>query len=157
MKLSKNFSLRELTRSETAIRNGIDNIPDHNGVSKLTQLAQQLLQPIRDHFGKPVKVSSGYRSKALEKIICNKSYKFYLAQGSAAVEKWLSRKGHVQCEAADIEIQGVDNKDLYNWIVENMEFDRVFLEYYEEGIPDSGWVHVSYNSLKNKNIHSHIG
>ena len=126
MKLSKNFTLSELTKSQTAVRKNIKNEPSTAHVENLIHLAETVLQPIRDHFGKPVVISSGYRSPELCEAI-----------GSS------SKSQHARGEAADFEIHGVDNKELATWISKNTEFDQLILEFYNEGDPNSGWVHCS--------------
>ena len=132
MKLSANFSVSELTRSQTATRKGIDNSPNDEQLANLRALCENVLQPIRDHFGKPVRISSGLRVPELNTAI----------GGSTTSD-------HCKGMAADIEIPGVDNKELAEWIGENLEFRQLILEYYD-GTPDSGWVHVSYNHDDNK-------
>ena len=126
MKLSENFSLAEMTKSQTATRKGIDNKPSTEHVENLIHLAETVLQPVREHFGKPVAISSGYRSPALCEAI-----------GSS------SKSQHAKGEAADFEIPGVDNMQLATWISKNTIFDQLILEYYEPGDPNSGWVHLS--------------
>ena len=126
MKLSNNFSLSELTKSQTATRKGIDNEPGTAEIENLIHLAESVLQPVREHFGKPVMISSGYRSPELCEAI-----------GSS------SKSQHAKGEAADFEIHGVDNKELATWISKNTEFDQLILEFYDEGDPNSGWVHCS--------------
>ena len=126
MKLSENFSLAEMTKSQTATRKGIDNKPSTEHVENLIHLAETVLQPVREHFGKPVAISSGYRSPALCEAI-----------GSS------SKSQHAKGEAADFEIPGVDNMQLATWINKNTNFDQLILEYYEPGDPNSGWVHCS--------------
>ena len=126
MQLSNNFSLAELTKSQTATRKGIDNTPSDTHIQNLIHLAESVLQPVREHFGKPVMISSGYRSPALCEAI-----------GSS------TKSQHARGEAADFEIAGVDNKELATWISKNTEFDQLILEFYNEGDPNSGWVHCS--------------
>ena len=130
MQLSNNFTLAELTKSQTAIRKGIHNKPDTDAVENLIHLAETILQPMREHFGKPVMISSGYRSPALCEAI-----------GSSA------KSQHAKGEAADFEIHGVDNKELATWIKENCKYDQLILEFYEEGDPNSGWVHCSISKI----------
>ena len=132
MKLSANFSVSELTRSQTATRKGIDNSPNDEQLENLKDLCENVLQPIRDHFGKPVRISSGLRVPELNTAI----------GGSAT-------SGHCKGMAADIEIPGVDNRELAEWIGETLEFRQLILEFYD-GTPDSGWVHVSYDKNDNK-------
>ena len=133
MKLSKNFSLKEMTKSQTALRRGIDNEPGDEEEANLQQLCEQVLQKVRDHFGKPVTVNSGYRSPELNKAI----------GGSTTSD-------HCKGMAADIEIPGISNYELADWIKENCEFRQLILEFYTPGVPDSGWVHVSYNYEENE-------
>jgi hypothetical protein len=128
MKLSKNFSLEELTKSEAGIRKNIKNVPTAEHLNNLQLLAEKVLQPIRDRWGLPVIINSGYRSPALNKLI----------GGSPNSQ-------HCKGQAADIEILGIDNKELATWIGLNIKFDQLILEFYNfYGDPNSGWVHVSY-------------
>ena len=134
MKLSDNFSLNELTKSQTAERKGIDNTPGPNHQENLKSLCEMILQPVRDHFGQVVSVSSGYRSPEL----C-------VAIGSS------TQSQHAKGEAADFEIFGVSNKELADWINENLDYDQLILEYWKESDPNSGWVHCSYSEGNNRN------
>ena len=133
MKLSANFNLSELTKSQTAERKGISNNPSPGQLDNLKELCMNVLQPIRSNFDKPVIVSSGYRSAEL----C-------IAIGSSIDSQ------HTEGKAADIEVPGVDNKELAEWIRHNLEYDQLILEFYKDGEPDSGWVHVSYNGDNNR-------
>ena len=126
MNLSRNFSLQELIKSDTAVRKGIDNNPNADQIEKLKLLCENILQPVRDHFGR-VKVTSGYRSVEL----C-------MAIGSSANSQ------HAKAEAADFECIGVDNAELSDWIKNNLDYDQLILEYYTPGEPNSGWIHCSY-------------
>ena len=128
MKLSNNFSLNELTKSQTAERKGIDNTPSAEHQENLKSLCTHVLQPVRDHFGQVVSVSSGYRSPEL----CT-------AIGSKITSQ------HAKGEAADFEIFGVSNKELADWIHYNLNNDQLILEYWKESDPNSGWVHCSYS------------
>jgi zinc D-Ala-D-Ala carboxypeptidase len=125
MQLSKNFTLAELTRSQTATRRGIPNEPDAKVLANLARLTTRCLQPIRDHYRKAVMVSSGYRSPALNAAI----------GGS-------STSAHMRGDAADIEIAGVSNYDLALWCSRKLIFDQIILEFYTPGQLDSGWVHI---------------
>jgi len=127
-KLSANFSLHELTKSEIALRLNLDNTPGEAEIESLRLLCEKVLQPVRDHFGKGVKVNSGYRSP----------------ESNAAV-KGSKTSDHCFGRAADIEIPGVANADLAQWIMDNLDYTQLILEFYTPGIPDSGWVHVSFN------------
>jgi hypothetical protein len=137
MNLSPNFSLHELTKSETALRLDIDNTPGEAETESLRLLCEKVLQPVRDHFGKGVKVNSGFRSSATNQA----------TGGSKSSD-------HVKGQAADIEIPGVANVDLAQWIMDNLDYTQLILEFYTPGIPDSGWVHVSYdpNNLKKQEL-----
>jgi zinc D-Ala-D-Ala carboxypeptidase len=133
MKLSANFQLSELVKSQTAERKGIPNNPSPAHIDNLKALCVNVLQPIRSHFEAPVMISSGYRSPEL----C-------IAIGSKITSQ------HATGNAADLEVPGIDNKVLATWIKENLEYDQLILEFYRDGEPDSGWVHVSWNSEKNR-------
>ena len=126
MNLTRNFSLLELTKSDTAIRKGIDNNPNADQIEKLKALCENILQPVRDHFGR-VKITSGFRSVEL----C-------LAINSSANSQ------HARAEAADFECPGVDNAELADWIHKNLPYDQLILEFYTPGEPNSGWIHCSY-------------
>ena len=127
MKLSKNFSLKELTRSQTAMRLGIDNNPNQEQLVNLTALSCMVLQKIREGHGR-VNVNSALRVLDLNRAI-----------GSGDTSQ------HIQGKAADIECPSIDNLELAKWIRDNItSYDQLILEFYEPGIPDSGWIHVSY-------------
>ena len=126
--LTANFSLHELTKSETALRMGFDNAPDAEATENLRLLCEKVLQPVRDHYGKGVKVNSGFRSPESNAAV----------GGSKTSDHCLGR-------AADIEIPGVPNAELAQWIMDNLDYTQLILEFYTPGIPDSGWVHVSYD------------
>jgi len=126
--LTQNFSLAELVKSETALRKGLDNTPTPEVITNLQKLADNVLQPVRNHYGKSVKINSGYRAPEVNASV----------GGSKTSD-------HCKGQAADIEITGVANGDLAQWIVDNLKFTQVILEFYTKGVPDSGWVHVSYD------------
>lgn len=128
MKLSKNFSLQELTKSSSAIRLGLDNTPGDDEINNLRTLCEEVLQPVRDYYGMPVVINSGYRSPQVNAAI----------GGSRTSE-------HCKGMAADIEIPGIPNADLATWIKEHLRFRQLILEFYTPGVPDSGWVHVSFD------------
>ena len=133
MKLSRNFSLQELTKSETAIRKGIDNTPDDKVISNLTTLCDMVLQKVRNCHG-AVTITSGYRSPELNKAI----------GGSTTSD-------HCKGCAADFEVPGMDNKELARWIIDNLTFKQLILEFYTEGEPNSGGVHCSFEEGENNN------
>jgi zinc D-Ala-D-Ala carboxypeptidase len=127
MRLSENFSLWELTKSQTAERKGIDNTPGEEEIKNLRALCQNILQPVRVNYKAPIMPSSGYRS-----------YDLNIAIGSSP------RSQHTKGEAVDFEVPWVDNRLVALWIQNNLLFDQLILEYYKENDPNSGWVHVSY-------------
>ena len=133
MKLSENFTLDELTKSQEAIRLGIPNEPNEEHIINLMLLCKNILQPVRDHFKIPVSISSGYRSAALCEAI-----------GSS------SGSQHTKGQAADFELFGIHNKDVSDWIVKNLDYDQCILEFWIPNDPNSGWIHCSYSAAKNR-------
>ena len=129
MQLSKNLSLAEVTRSETAKRRGVSNMPTEAHIANFKLLAEKVFQPIREHFGVPIHISSGYRSAALNKAI-----------GGAASSQ------HCSGEAIDIDMDGtsITNAQIFNYIKDNLNFDQMIWEFGTDTNPD--WVHVSYES-----------
>ena len=115
MLLSANFSLMEATKSQTALRKGIDNTPDAEQIACLKLVATHILQPVRDFFRTPFAPSSWYRSIALCEAI-----------GSSA------RSQHARGQAVDFEVPGVSNLNLAYWIDENLDYDQLILEYWME-------------------------
>ena len=134
MKLSKNFTLAEMTKSQTASRMGLDNNPSEDEQENLRLLCERVLQPVRDHFNKVLTISSGFRNIVLSQKI-----------GSSA------KSQHCAGEAADFEIFGVPNNEVSDWIKENLMFDQLILEFWEPGQPNAGWIHVSYKKEINSN------
>ena len=136
MKISKNLNLAEVTRSETAKRRKIDNAPTDEHIENLKILAANIFQPMRDHFGKPIYISSGYRSEALNKAI----------KGSKTSQ-------HCKGEAIDIDNDnannGVTNRDIFEFIRDNLKFDQLINEFPVKGNPS--WVHVSYSKTQQRN------
>ena len=126
MNLTRNFTLQELIKSDTAIRKGIDNNPNADQIEKLKKLCENVLQPVRDQFGR-VKVTSGYRSPEL----C-------VAIGSSINSQ------HAKAEACDFEVIGVDNAEVADWVYKNCQTDQLILEFYTPGEPQSGWIHASW-------------
>jgi hypothetical protein len=137
MQLTSNFSLAELVKSETALRHDMDNTPGETEIENLKQLCEQVLQPVRNHFKTGVKVNSGFRHPEVNAKV----------GGSKTSD-------HCKGQAADIEIPGIPNADLAIWIMDNLQYTQLILEFYTPGIPDSGWVHVSYDpaNLKKQNL-----
>ena len=127
MKLSKNFSLAELITSETAVRHDLDNSPSLTVIDNLQKLVDNVLQPLRDKVG-PVKVNSGYRSPAVNTAV----------GGSPTSD-------HCKGFAADIEVAGMSTQELARFINGLFPFTQLIMEFYQEGKPTSGWVHISYD------------
>lgn len=129
MQLSKNLTLKECTKSTTASRLGINNTPDDEWViQNLKAIAERVFQPLREAFGCPIYVSSGYRSEELNRAI----------GGSI-------RSQHIQGRALDLDadVYGkCTNSEIFEWIRENVEFDQMVWEFGDSDNPD--WVHVSY-------------
>ncbi len=133
-KLSPHFKLREFERSQMAERHNIDNTVKEKSVYKNLQLlCEHVLEPVRNHYGIPFSPNSGYRCLDLNRRL-----------------KSSDTSQHVSGQAADIELPGISNYDLGIWIKNNCEYDTVLLEFYKEGIPSSGWVHVSYVEGNNR-------
>jgi hypothetical protein len=133
MKLSKDFTLQELSKSEIADRNNINNIPTADHITNLVLLCQYILQPVRLHFDKPVTITSGYRSPELCVLV-----------GSKPTSQ------HTFGQAADFKITGVPNKVVSDWIVNTLDFDQCILEFWKPEEPNSGWVHCSYSFDNNR-------
>jgi hypothetical protein len=131
MQLSKHLSLAEVTRSDSAKRKGISNQPTAEHLENFKKLAEKVFEPIRTHFGVPIHISSGYRSKEL----------------NAAIGGSLTSQ-HCQGEAIDIDMDGsasgVSNADVFKYIKDNLNFDQLIWEFGTDKNPD--WVHVSYES-----------
>ena len=131
MKLSEHLDLSEVTRSESAKRKGISNMPTEAHIANFKLLAENIFEPIRQHFRCPIIISSGYRSKEL----------------NAAIGGSLTSQ-HCQGEAIDIDMDGtpngVTNKMVFDYIKDNLVFDQLIFEFGDANNPD--WVHVSYES-----------
>jgi zinc D-Ala-D-Ala carboxypeptidase len=134
MKLTENFSLAELTKSQVAERKGIPNNPSSDHITNLKKLAESILQPLRNHYESPVIITSGYRCPELSVII------------NSSIDSQ-----HCKGQAADLEIIGTSNYDVFLWIKHNLDFDQLILEFWKgEDEPNSGWIHVSYVGKKNR-------
>ena len=134
MRLSKSFTLSEMVKSQVAEREGINNNPSEAQIEALQRLCENVLQPIRDHYGMPVTVSSGFRSA----LLCTRI-------GSSINSQ------HASGQAADFEIFGVSNQELVIWIDQNLDYDQMILEFWKgPDEPNSGWVHVSYKKEGNR-------
>jgi uncharacterized protein YcbK (DUF882 family) len=122
-----------MTKSETALRFGMANDPSETEIENMRLLCENVLQKVRDHYGMGVKVNSGFRHPLVNAKV----------GGSTTSD-------HCKGFAADIEIPGIPNAELAEWIAEHLEFRQLILEFYTVGVPDSGWVHVSFNPADNK-------
>lgn len=131
MKLSEHLDLSEVTRSESAKRNGISNMPTEQHIANFKLLAENIFEPIRNHFRCPIHISSGYRSIELNTAI----------KGSLTSQ-------HCTGEAIDVDMDGsangVTNKMVFDYIKNNLNFDQLIWEFGTSANPD--WVHVSYES-----------
>jgi hypothetical protein len=134
MRLSENLTLAEVTKSATAKRKGISNEPTIEHMENLKAVAQNIFQPVRDHFGKPIAVTSGYRSADLNKAI-----------GGSSTSQ------HCKGEAIDMDADvfgGVTNREIFEYIKDNLDFDQLIYEFGDENNPD--WVHCSFISKGNR-------
>lgn len=130
--LTKNISLDEAISSETATRNKLNNTPNADVICKLKTTAEKVVQKVRDHFGKPIRVSSGYRSPSVNKAV-----------GGSKTSQ------HLTGEAFDIQgTNGVTNAEIFKYIKDNLEFDQLIWEFGNSKNP--AWVHVSYREGKNR-------
>ena len=130
MKLSDNFTLAEMTKSSTAKRLGIDNTPNPQQLENLVELCHKVLQPLRDAIG-PINISSGLRVPELNKAV-----------GGSATSQHCAMNG----AAADIDVQ--DNKEVFDFIKNNLQFDQLIWEFGDDSNP--AWVHVSYKTENNR-------
>jgi len=133
MRLSKHFTRAEFEASQTAERKGIDNVMTQAAIQKAIDLCESVLEPLRAHFGKPVIITSGYRSDKLNRAI-----------GGAR------RSQHSAGEAADIKVIGFSNWDVLKYIHDNLPYDQLICEFMVKGNPSKGWVHVSYRKVGNR-------
>lgn len=127
MKLSTHLDLSEVIRSDSAKRNGISNMPTPEHIENFKLLAEKIFEPVREHFGVPIRISSGYRSKELNAKI----------GGSSSSQ-------HCKGQAVDIDMDGtsITNKQVFDYIKDNLPFDQLIWEFGNEDNCD--WVHVSY-------------
>jgi hypothetical protein len=126
MKLSEHFQLSEFVKSHTAIRLHIDNSPTETAIKNLANICEKILEPLRAHYGQPIHINSGYRCYSLNKAV-----------GGSATSQ------HTKGEAVDLEIPGVSNQELYDYLKDNYVFDQLILEFHKPEVPNSGWIHVS--------------
>jgi len=132
-KLSPHFRLREFERSQIANRFDIDNTVQEKQIyNNLILLCENVLEPIRKHYGVPISPTSGYRCLELNRKLRSSD-----------------KSQHIKGQATDIELSIVSNYELGVWIKDNLEYDTVLLEFFKKDVPSSGWIHVSYISKEN--------
>lgn len=133
LQLSLNLSLAEMVNSDSAKRLGISNQPTEEHIENMKSLAKNIFQPIREHFGIPIHISSGYRSFALNKAI-----------GGAQTSQ------HSKGQAMDIDMDNtaLTNAQIFHFVKDNLEFDQLIWEFGTSISPD--WVHVSFNPHANQ-------
>jgi putative chitinase len=124
-KLTEHFALEEMTVSPTAKRLGIPNTPTAEHIENMRYCCEKILEPVRAKFG-PVAINSSYRAPLVNKAV-----------GGSKTSQ------HVNGQAIDFEVKGVDNRKVADWVADNLEFDQVILEFYAAGDKNSGWVHAS--------------
>lgn len=129
MHLSPNFTLAEMTRSSTASRRGIDNMPPPMIIERMQQLCEHVLEPVRSHYKRPVIVTSGYRSPALNSAI-----------GGSGTSQ------HSQGEAADFTVHGLSNIEVCRWMEKTLTYDQLIYEFGEDG-----WIHASWSARRLRN------
>lgn len=150
MQLSANFTLADVARSDTATKLGIDNTPPPAVIERATDVAVNVVEKIAQRYGVAnVEINSWYRGEALERHICDGAYRTWCKKNGVAVnaKSWatyFARKQHPAGNAVDLEVKGVGNRELFEWIKANLMFDQLILEFHKSGDPRSGWVHVSY-------------
>ena len=133
-RITKNFHLKEFTNSQSATRLGISNQPETGHLINICALANNILQPVREQFG-VLTISSGYRSPELN------------AHPSIGGSE---KSQHCKGQASDFECLSISNLELAEWVKENLDYDQLILEFYEDGDPHSGWIHCSYNIEGNR-------
>ena len=132
--ISKNISYKEATHSNTAKARKIDNTPDADTIVRMKLVAEKCFQPLREWYGKPIKINSFYRSEKLN-----------VAIGGA------KKSQHIKGEAIDLTAGSVEeNRKLYDWICDNLEFDQAIWEY------GGRWIHISYKMNGNRNMKFNI-
>lgn len=134
VRISKHISYKQGTYSNTATRKGIDNRPNSHQLRNMILLAEKVFEPLMAYFGKPIRINSFFRSEELN-----------IAVGGSKTSQ------HCKGEALDLDaLKGVKNADLFHYIKDNLEFDQLIWEYGTDEEPD--WVHVSYNSERNRGV-----
>lgn len=135
MTLSKYFTEGEFAASSIAKRHGWDNTMPPEVLQNAIDLCENILDPVREHFGKPLIITSGYRSPKLNKAV-----------GGSKTSQ------HTLGQAADIRVLGVSHWDVLKYIYDNLPYDQLIAEYMVKGDPDDGWVHVSYKRSNSRKM-----
>lgn len=156
-----NFKQYEIERSDYAKRHGIDNTPSLIVLNNAVGVAINCMQPIRNKFGL-VKINSWYRSEPLERVMARDGFfKWCAKRGLDANETswqtYFAGKQHPKGNAVDFEIPGESNDDVFEWCKDNLKFDQLIREFAKPGIPESGWVHISWSAEGNRQQVLHIG
>jgi hypothetical protein len=129
MKISNHITLAEATKSQTAIRKGIDNTPNESQIQSMKLVAEMCFEPLREWYGKAIGISSFFRSPALNRAV-----------------KGSPRSQHCKGQAIDIDADvfnnGITNRDIYQWLIANVDYDQIIWEYGDDNNP--AWVHISY-------------
>ena len=154
-RLSKHFTVKEASHSSTALRLGLPNHPGRPELLAASLLAENILEPLRHHFGVPFSPMSWIRTEPLERHLCSKAFSRWcrarkVRETEDSWQEYFKRKSHPRGEAVDIELPGVANDDLYDWIAANLRYDQLIREFRNPGQPKSGWVHVSFSAVKNR-------
>jgi hypothetical protein len=131
MKVTEHVSYKEATKSNTAIRKGIENTPSGEQMENIKLLCEKVFEPLREHVGGPIAINSLFRSVELNRAIGGSSSSQHCAINGAAMLGYMS------------------NADMFNFIKDNLDFDQLIWEYGNEDNPD--WVHVSYKERENRN------
>jgi hypothetical protein len=133
MKISNHLTLAELITSQTATRKRIDNTPSPQVIANLKLVAEKVFEPLREGLGKPIRISSGYRSPALNKAVGSRN----------------KNSQHITGEALDLQgVGGLKNSEIFNYIKDNLDYSQLIAEFPIKGEP--AWVHVSYTKNNNK-------
>ena len=163
MNLSEHFTVADLERSAIASSKGIDNKAPEAVIDRAQGLAQNILEPLAAKFGaENIIINSWYRSEMLERHLCDAAYETWrkkegLPRDTSAWHTYFARKQHPKGDAVDLEIKGIGNQELFDYIKANFDFDQLILEFYKIGMPTSGWVHVSWVPAHNRKEAFRIG
>lgn len=163
MNVSEHFTRADVEHSAIASSKGIDNTAPDAVLDRAMGLAKHVLEPLAAKFGADnIVINSWYRSEMLERHLCDAAYEAWrkkegLPRDPSAWHTYFARKQHPKGDAADIEILGVGNKELFEYIKANLDFDQLILEFYKTGMPTSGWVHVSWVPAHNRKEAFSIG